>query len=102
MRRDDFAPQRRLVDPHDADAMHEPHRLDGPALFYPVEEQIELMLNHFLKGLVLDGADSLTFLFAAPDAEKINRRAHVVRHCALTKQRSFVNRLTRDDQLTFN
>ena len=83
MRRNQFNPERRFIDFDNPDAMHEADRLDGPPLFHFVEQPIELVLDHFLKRLVFEGADRRVLLRATHDAEKINRGAHTMRHRAL-------------------
>jgi len=81
------------------DAMQEPHRLDGPPLFHFVEQPIELVLDHFLKRLVFEGADRRVLLRAAHHAEKINRGAHVRGQYSPGEQGRFVDRLGGDDEL---
>jgi len=54
------------------------------------QKAVELVRDHFLERLVLDGTDRLAFLLATHHAEKINHCAHAARHSPFCEQGGFV------------
>ena len=99
MRRHHFDPKRRFIHPHRTDAMNEPNRFNRPAFLDLIEQQVELVLRHAPKSLILKRGNAL-LAFASPHhSQKIDYRAHVRRNRALGPKRGFVDGVWGDEQV---
>src|SRR5712664_2317486 len=80
MRRHHLHPQRRLVHFHNPEAMHQPDRFYRPPLSHFIEEQIELVLRHPPKRLIINRRNRRVFLRPTHHPQKINHRPHAHGH----------------------
>jgi hypothetical protein len=99
MRSNYFDPERRFVDRHNANPMHDPDRFDGPSLADGGEEKAKLVLRHPLKCFVFDSGDLQGLFVPTHHTHKINDRAHPAGQRTASNQARFVDRLVRDGEL---
>ena len=83
--------------------MMQTNRFDlRPFFLERTKKQIELMLGHSLKGLVLERGNRLALLLVTHDAEESHHRPHLGGELAGLAQSRFIDRLVRDLKLSFH
>jgi len=99
MRRENFHPNRRLVNLYHANPVDEPHGLDRPAFSQLIEEEIELMLGHALESFVFEAANGGVALNSPDHSRKADRRPASAGSFSLRQKSSLINRLSRYQQV---
>ena len=93
---------RRPARRHPPQPVRHPHRLDRPAFFHLLEQQLELMPRHLFKRLVFDRRNRPASLRPAHHSCKIYCRARLRRHGPPLQPGGLVQRLHRQRQFALH